>query len=114
MHFSSSSCGISATAIKPDANGSSSSLKTGTLRPTVVRRAAIKAVPEGGQMHARKDKTEKRSAWLMELGRELRAEYADFIRTSPLSPRLAALLDELENAAPASRQQGSSVAPTSI
>jgi hypothetical protein len=66
-------------------------------------------------MCARKNKkTEKPSAWLMELGRELRAEYEDFIRTSPLSPRLAALVDELENAAPPSRQQRSSVDQTSI
>jgi hypothetical protein len=39
------SCGVLATAVKPDANGPSSSLKTGTLRPTVVRRAAAKVVP---------------------------------------------------------------------
>lgn len=56
-------------------------------------------------MGARKDKsTENQSAWLMELGRELRAEYEDFIRMSPLSPRLAALVDELENPAQPSRQ----------
>ena len=66
-------------------------------------------------MCARKNKkTEKPSAWLMELGRELRAEYEDFVRTNPLSPRLAALLDELEHAAPPSRQQRSSVAETTI
>jgi hypothetical protein len=66
-------------------------------------------------MNVRKKKTtEKRTAWLMELGRELRAEYEDFVRTSPLSPRLAALVDELENAAPPSRQQRSSVDRTSI
>ena len=66
-------------------------------------------------MHARKNKkSEQPSAWLMELGRELRAEYEGFIRTSPLSPRLAALVDELENSGPASRQQSSSVVPPSI
>ena len=65
-------------------------------------------------MRARKDKTEKQSAWLMELGRELRAEYADFIRTSPLSPRLAALVHELESSVQPSRQQRSSVDQTSI
>lgn len=66
-------------------------------------------------MCARKNKkTEKPSAWLMELGRELRAEYADFIRTSPLSPRLAALVDELENTASPSRQQRSNAEQTSI
>ena len=65
-------------------------------------------------MYARKDKTEKRTAWLMELGRELRAEYEDFVRTNPLSPRLAALVDELESAVQPSRPQRSSVGETSI
>jgi hypothetical protein len=65
-------------------------------------------------MYARKDTTEKRTAWLMELGRELRAGYEDFVRTSPLSPRLAALVDELENAEQASPQQKSSVGGPSI
>ena len=65
-------------------------------------------------MYARNDKTEKRTAWLMELGRELRAEYEGFVRANPLSPRLAALVDELENAGHPSRQQRSSVGETSI
>jgi hypothetical protein len=65
-------------------------------------------------MYARKDKTEKRTAWLMELGRELRAGYEDFVRTTPLSPRLAALVDELENAAQASPQQKSSAGGPSV
>lgn len=66
-------------------------------------------------MYARKNKkSEQPSAWLMTLGRELRAEYEDFIRTSPLSPQLAALVDELESAMPASRRQRSSIAETSI
>jgi hypothetical protein len=65
-------------------------------------------------MYARKDKSEKRTAWLMELGRELRAEYEGFVRTNSLSPRLAALVDELENAGQPSRQQRSSVGETSI
>src|SRR5262249_59991405 len=70
MHFLSLRCGILATAVKPDANAPSCSLKTETLRPTVARRAAIKVVPEEGVMRARKNKeTEKRSAWLMALGR---------------------------------------------
>jgi hypothetical protein len=60
-------------------------------------------------MYARKDKSEKRTAWLMELGRELRAEYEGFVRTNPLSPRLAALV-----AGQPSRQQRSSVGETSI
>lgn len=66
-------------------------------------------------MDARKSKkTEQPSAWLMALGRELRAEYDDFIRTSPLSPQLAALVDELRHAAPPSRRQRLSIAETSI
>jgi hypothetical protein len=65
-------------------------------------------------MHARKDKTEKRTAWLMELGRELRAEYEGFVRANPLSPRLAALVDELENGVQPNRQRRSSVAETRI
>ena len=66
-------------------------------------------------MYARKDKkTEKRTAWLMELGREPRAEYEGFVRTNPLSPRLAALVDELENAVQPSLQQRSSAGETSI
>ena len=64
-------------------------------------------------MNVRKKKTtEKRTAWLMELGRELRAEYADFVRTSPLSPRLAALVHELESSVQPSRQQRSGVGET--
>ena len=63
-------------------------------------------------MQARKDKTEKQSAWLMELGRELRAEYEDFVRTSPLSPRLAALVHELESSVQPSRQQRSGAGET--
>jgi hypothetical protein len=56
-------------------------------------------------MNVRKKKTtEKRTEWLMELGRELRAEYEDFVRTSPLSPRLAALVHELESSVQPSRQ----------
>jgi hypothetical protein len=50
----------------------------------------------------------------MELGRELRAEYEGFVRTNPLSPRLAALVAELENAVQPSRQERSSVGETSI
>jgi hypothetical protein len=58
-------------------------------------------------MSARKDKTEKRTAWLMELGRELRAEYEDFVRTNPLPPRLVALADQVEHAVQTSRRQRS-------
>jgi hypothetical protein len=59
-------------------------------------------------------KTEKPSAWLIALGRELRVEYEAVMRTSPLSPRLAALVDELQHAAPPARQQRLSVAETTI
>ena len=66
-------------------------------------------------MNVRKNKTtEKRTAWLMELGRELRAEYEDFVRTSPLSPRLAVLVHELESSVQPSRQQRSGVGEMSI
>jgi hypothetical protein len=66
-------------------------------------------------MSARKNnKTEKPSAWLMELGRELRAQYEGFICTSPLSPRLAALVHEVENAVQTSRQQRSRIGETTF
>jgi hypothetical protein len=57
-------------------------------------------------MSVRKDKTEKRTAWLMELGRELRAEYEDFVRTNPLPPRLGALADQVEHAVQTSGDRG--------
>jgi hypothetical protein len=64
-------------------------------------------------MNVRKNKkTENQSAWLMELGRELRAEYEDFVRTSPLSPRLTALVDQVERAVQTIRQQRSGVGET--
>jgi hypothetical protein len=46
-------------------------------------------------MNTRKDtKSEKQMAWLMALGRELRAEYDH--RMEPLPPRLAALVEQVE------------------
>ena len=57
-------------------------------------------------------KTEKPSAWLIALGRELRVEYEAVMRTSPLSPRLAALVHELESSVQPSRQQRSGVGET--
>jgi hypothetical protein len=66
-------------------------------------------------MYVRKmKKTERPSAWLMALGRELRVEYDASMRTSPLSPQLSALIDELQHAPRRARQQRSSVAATTI
>jgi len=100
-------CGNLATAIKPGANGPSSSLKPKRFAQLLLGVWRSAWFREEGIMSARKDKTEKRTAWLMELGRELRAEYEDFVRTNPLPPRLVALADQVEHAVQTSRRQRS-------